>query len=215
MGRVLTLKERKPAETDRRRRAVEDLRSALAAYARQHSGRFLLFGSAARGDMRYNSDVDILVDFPPDALDDAWNFAERACWDRRLDPDITPFSWCKGRFLERVTPDLQVMTRATSAGPTSRPIPLRRWTISPVPSRSIRGPACTTTRWMATPGEWASCMPCSPAIPRWKRPCCAFFSFRGEEGPSGRQWHADLIQRAGRTTLTSGQPSFQPNWSAP
>ena len=42
-------------------------------------------------------------------LDDAWNFAERACWDRRLEPDITPFSWCRGRFLERVTPDLQVV----------------------------------------------------------------------------------------------------------
>jgi predicted nucleotidyltransferase len=109
MDRIVTLKEHKTAETDRRRRAVVDLRSALAAYARHHGGRFLLFGSAARGDMRYNSDVDILVDFPPEQMDDAWNFAERACWDRRLDPDITPFSWCKGRFLERVTPDLQVM----------------------------------------------------------------------------------------------------------
>ena len=109
MDRIVTLKERKAAEADRRRRAVEDLRSALAAYASLHGGRFLLFGSAARGVMRHNSDVDILVDFPADVLDDAWNFAERACWDRRLDPDITPFSWCKGRFLERVTPDLQVV----------------------------------------------------------------------------------------------------------
>ena len=109
MDRIVTLKERKAAEADRRRRAVEDLRLALSAYAREHGGRFLLFGSAARGDMRHNSDVDILVDFPADVLDDAWNFAERACWDRRLDPDITPFSWCKGRFLERVTPDLQVV----------------------------------------------------------------------------------------------------------
>ena len=81
----------------------------LAAYAREHGGRYLLFGSAARGDMRYDSDVDILVDFPPDALDDAWNFAERACWDRKLEPDITPFAWCRGRFRERVTPELQVL----------------------------------------------------------------------------------------------------------
>ena len=109
MDQIVTLKERKAAEADRRRRAVEDLRSALAVYAREHGGRFLLFGSAARADMRHDSDVDILVDFPPTALDDAWNFAERACWDRRLDPDITPFAWCKGRFLERVTPDLQVV----------------------------------------------------------------------------------------------------------
>jgi predicted nucleotidyltransferase len=88
MDRIVTLKERKAAEADRRRRAVGDLHSALGAYARQHGGRFLLFGSAARGDMRYDCDVDTLVDFPPDLLDDAWNFAERACWDRRLDPDI-------------------------------------------------------------------------------------------------------------------------------
>jgi predicted nucleotidyltransferase len=107
MGRIVTLSERKAAEAVRRRRAVEDLSSVLAVYARDHGGRFLLFGSAARGDMRYNSDVDLLVDFPQEILDDAWNFAERACWDRRLDPDITPFSWCKGLFLERVTPDLK------------------------------------------------------------------------------------------------------------
>ena len=79
MARIVTLKEQKAAEAERRLRAVDDLRSALAEYAREHGGRFLLFGSAARGDMRYDSDVDILVDFPPDTLDDAWNFAERAC----------------------------------------------------------------------------------------------------------------------------------------
>jgi predicted nucleotidyltransferase len=109
MDRIITLPERKAAEVDRRRHAVDDLLSALSAYARQHGGRFLLFGSAARGDIRYDSDVDILIDFRPDTLDDAWNFAERACWDRHLEPDITPFSWCKGRFLERVTPDLKVI----------------------------------------------------------------------------------------------------------
>jgi predicted nucleotidyltransferase len=76
---------------------------------RTHGGRFLLFGSAARGTMRYDSDADILVDFPPDVLDDTWSFAEQACWERRLDPDITPSSSCRGRFRERVTLDLQVL----------------------------------------------------------------------------------------------------------
>ena len=109
MDRIITLPERKAAETERRRRAVNDLRSALAAYAREHGGRFLLFGSAARGDMRYNSDVDILVDFPPDTLDDAWNFAERACWDRRLEPDVIAKSWCKADFLAHVEPDIEVI----------------------------------------------------------------------------------------------------------
>ena len=77
--RVVTLKERKAAEAARRVRAVDELRGVLAAYAREHNGRFLLFGSAARGEMRYDSDVDIVVDFPPASLDAAWNFAERAC----------------------------------------------------------------------------------------------------------------------------------------
>jgi predicted nucleotidyltransferase len=109
MGGIVTLRERKASEAERRRHAVDDLRGMLAAYAREHGGRYFLFGSAARGDMRYDSDVDILVDFPPDALDDAWNFAERACWDRKLEPDITPFAWCRGRFRERVMPEWQVL----------------------------------------------------------------------------------------------------------
>src|SRR5690242_3824001 len=109
MAGIVTLKQRKAAEAERRRRAVEELRAALAAYARAHGGRYLLFGSAARGEMRYDSDVDILLDFPPDSLDDAWGFAERACWDRELDPDITPFSGRSERFLARIAPELQVL----------------------------------------------------------------------------------------------------------
>ena len=109
MERIVTLNERKAKEAERRRLAVTELREVLAAYAREHGGRYLLFGSAARGEMRYNSDVDILVDFPGRALNEAWNFAERACWDRKLDPDITSFTWCRERFLARITPDLQVL----------------------------------------------------------------------------------------------------------
>jgi predicted nucleotidyltransferase len=109
MDRIVTLTERKAAEADRRRLAVDSLRVVLTEYARAHGGRFLLFGSAARGTIRYDSDVDILLDFPPDSLDDAWSFAEHACWDLRLDPDITPFASCKGRFRERVMPGVQVL----------------------------------------------------------------------------------------------------------
>jgi tRNA nucleotidyltransferase (CCA-adding enzyme) len=60
------------------------LPTALAAYAASRGGRYLLYGSAARGTMRHDSDVDILADFPPEAIDDAWVFAEEARWrDRR------------------------------------------------------------------------------------------------------------------------------------
>ena len=109
MDGIVTLTERKAAEAERRLRAVDDLRSALAAYASAHGGRFLLFGSAARRTMRYNSDVDMLTDFPEPETDEAWNFAERACWDRKLDPDIMPRSWCKAEFLAHIQPDIEVI----------------------------------------------------------------------------------------------------------
>lgn len=109
MDPIVTLKERKAREAERRGRAMAELREVLAAHAREHGGRFLLFGSVARNEIRYNSDVDILVDFPREAVNDAWNFAERACWDRRLDPDIMPRSWCKASFLEHIEPDIEVI----------------------------------------------------------------------------------------------------------
>ena len=116
MDRVVTLTERKAAEATRRQRAVGDLRRALDDYARAHGGRYLLFGSAARGQMRYDSDVDILVEFPPDRLAAAWNFAERACWDRRLDPDVTASAWCTDEFLALVRADAQALGAAMPGG---------------------------------------------------------------------------------------------------
>jgi predicted nucleotidyltransferase len=109
MDRIVTVAERKAAEAARRQHAVAELRRALDAYARAHGGRFLLFGSAVRGEMRYDSDVDILVDFPPDRQVAAWNFAERACWDRRLDPDIMNSAWCTEDFLALVRPKAEVL----------------------------------------------------------------------------------------------------------
>jgi hypothetical protein len=59
--------------------------------------------------MKYHSDVDLLLDFPAETLGDAWNFAEAACWDRDLEPDLMPYGWCKPAFLDHVAPDLQVL----------------------------------------------------------------------------------------------------------
>jgi predicted nucleotidyltransferase len=90
MQRIITLAERKAGEAARRKAAVDTLVPALVDCARTHGGRFLLFGSAARDQMKCHSDVDILMDFPPEALDEAWKFAETACWDLRLNPDLLP-----------------------------------------------------------------------------------------------------------------------------
>jgi predicted nucleotidyltransferase len=107
--RIVTLTERKTTEAARRTAAVEALVPVLTEYARKHGGRFLLFGSAARGQMKFTSDVDLLMDFPPETLDEAWKFAEQACWDRELEPDLLPYGGCKAAFLDHIAPDIKVL----------------------------------------------------------------------------------------------------------
>jgi predicted nucleotidyltransferase len=63
---VLTLKARKAAKLAAMQDALASLRASLSDYARANGGRFLLFGSAARGALRPDSNVDVLVDFPED-----------------------------------------------------------------------------------------------------------------------------------------------------
>lgn len=81
----------------------------LADYARTRGGRYLLFGSAARGAMKFDSDVDILLDFPGDAFSGARGFAEQACWDHGLEPDLLPYGGCKPAFLAHIEPDVRVL----------------------------------------------------------------------------------------------------------
>ena len=109
MQRIVTLAERKAAEAMRRTAAVAALTPVLAAYARAHGGRYLLVGSAARGQMKYDSDVDLLLDFPDDRLSAAWSHAEEACWDRALDPDLMSYRWCRPAFLSHIAPDRRVL----------------------------------------------------------------------------------------------------------
>ena len=103
-GEYLTLTQRKQTRTEAIRSGISTVRAVLSDYGRAHGGRFLLYGSAVRGDLHYDSDVDLLVDFPETTLADAWRFAENACWDRDLTPDIMPLRWCKATFLAHVAP---------------------------------------------------------------------------------------------------------------
>jgi hypothetical protein len=109
MQRIVTITERKAAEAARRTEAVAALLPVLSEYARAHGGRFLLFGSAARGQMKFTSDVDLLLDFPGAAFGAAWDFAEGACWDRGLEPDLLPYGGCKPAFLDHIAADLRVL----------------------------------------------------------------------------------------------------------
>jgi hypothetical protein len=73
---VLTLAERTPGPIRRKREALDALRPALAAYARDDGGRFLLFGSAARDARRRDSNIDILTDFPEEPT--GWRSCSRS-----------------------------------------------------------------------------------------------------------------------------------------
>ena len=98
---IVTLAERKAARVTRMRAALDALRGSLAEYARANGGRFLIFGSAARGALRFDSDVDILVDFEASALSRAWSFAESECARLDLAPDVLPLPWMTEAFVER------------------------------------------------------------------------------------------------------------------
>lgn len=98
---VRTLEERKSARITALREGVARLRLGLAAYARDHGGRYLLYGSAARDALHIHSDVDLLLDFPEYEQAAAWRFAEDECWRLGLEPDIRPLDWCKPEFVEQ------------------------------------------------------------------------------------------------------------------
>jgi predicted nucleotidyltransferase len=97
-----TLTERKAARVAFLHGAVATLRNRLSDYARTHGGRFLLYGSAARGDLRFDSDIDVLIDFPEDRLTHAWRFAEDVCRELDLKADLCPLAWCRDDFVAHI-----------------------------------------------------------------------------------------------------------------
>jgi predicted nucleotidyltransferase len=103
---VLTIAARREARLTALQGGVAALRERLAAAAPPLRGRFLLYGSAARGELRHDSDVDLLLDFPDEATTRrAWELAEAACRDLGLRADIRPLEGCGGRFLAHVMPE--------------------------------------------------------------------------------------------------------------
>ncbi len=109
MGSVLTLAQRKQARVEEIRAGVACLREELVAYGRAHGGRFLIYGSAVTGRLHYDSDVDLLVDFPPPQTAAAVDYVEEACARLKLKVDVQPKAWCKEAFLARITPQAQAI----------------------------------------------------------------------------------------------------------
>ena len=109
MGAIVTLRERRERALTLRREAQRRLENHLATAASRHGGRYRVFGSAARGDMRPESDVDLLADFPERTIEAAIRAAEDACVRLGLAHDVLDQSGCSEDFLRQVLPESRVI----------------------------------------------------------------------------------------------------------
>lgn len=94
MDAVVTLAERHRRKLDAMLAALPLLDAKLTAYARQHGGRFVRFGSSATGRMQVSSDIDVLADFPARTVIAACDAADGFCTVLGLVPDCRPSAWC-------------------------------------------------------------------------------------------------------------------------
>ena len=102
---IRTLPQRKAEAAAAKAAALDRLRLVLAEAARGLGGRFSLYGSAAKGKLRHDSDIDLLLDFPDDASTTAaWDAAERECASLGLECDARPLAWCSAGFQQHVLP---------------------------------------------------------------------------------------------------------------
>ena len=95
---IVTLKERHRRRMERMAAAIVAIDAALTAYAREHGGRFIRYGSTAKGRMRQHSDVDILADFSDEASLEAASFAEGLCYCHDMIPDVSASAYVSERF---------------------------------------------------------------------------------------------------------------------
>lgn len=109
MTAVVTIAERKARALQRRQDAIAAALDDLRVYAQDTGGRFLIFGSAATGNIRRDSDLDILVDFPPETEGRAKAQVEEICSRHGVPVDIETVSWSSAGFLERVGPHAVVL----------------------------------------------------------------------------------------------------------
>jgi predicted nucleotidyltransferase len=102
MSRIVTVSERKARESARRRAAASLVMSELKVFGTTHGGRFLVFGSAAEDRMKFDSDLDVIVDFPVEGEAEAVDFVEDICRRHNLPADVHLKSTSSSRFLDRI-----------------------------------------------------------------------------------------------------------------
>jgi len=89
----------------RLRRASQQAIADLRAYAEAQGGRFLVFGSTARDDLKHDSDFDVIIDFPPGKGLEARLYTEELLRRHGLVPDVLLLSEASDGLLARVRHD--------------------------------------------------------------------------------------------------------------
>ncbi|MGC5779878.1 nucleotidyltransferase family protein [Methylobacterium sp. NFXW15] len=102
---LITLPARKAAEQARRIRAAEAMVARMRAYADREGGGFWVFGSFVTGRMSHDSDLDIMIDFPPAGRRAAWEFLEDLSAEHGLAVDVFERATTKPAFVARVEAD--------------------------------------------------------------------------------------------------------------
>ena len=98
---IVTLKERHRRKMERMERALAEIDAALGAYAREHGGRFIRYGSTAKGHMRAHSDVDIIADFADEEAGRATTHAEEICSVHGMPADARSIAYASPKLLDR------------------------------------------------------------------------------------------------------------------
>lgn len=110
---IVAIAERKSTKLAALNAAVAAVREALSAYGRERSGRFIVFGSLARGEARFNSDLDLMIDFPSDGERAALAFAEEVCIRHGISPDLHLVTEATGCSRASGATELQCRERCT------------------------------------------------------------------------------------------------------
>lgn len=101
MNGVRTLDQRRRDRVVALQHGVDQLVPRLASYAKRQGGRYILFGSAASGDLHDLSDVDLIADFPQEVVIAACAFADACCSELGLTGDVRPASWTSDVLMDR------------------------------------------------------------------------------------------------------------------
>ena len=98
---VATLQSRKMAEAARRQTAAAGIVEKLRSYAVREGGRYIVFGSSISGEMRYDSDIDVLVEFPSEKAAAATVYVEDLYQEHAIPPDVLHAATTKDEFVNR------------------------------------------------------------------------------------------------------------------